>query len=365
MLTCFEGDYARARAVGEESLRWYRQQHNHWGVAANLDTLGTMARRQGQYHRARSFHEESLAASQSIGFKPGIALALACLGHVARALGDDAAARTHYTASLRVFRECGDRRGVALALGNLAVIAEHEGNHVEARECLTESLATARLVGDKRILAAALHQRIRSALAAADLPVAVASCAESLELAGELQDRRGIARALDGCADVLAAAGRRESARELRARADALLAALGARRSPTEQASHVRVRPRLRYDRESPNTAGAPNPSALVVTRPDGSFLTLEHAIEEMLRTARRPVSWEKPTGATTSAPSLTPREAEVAALIGRGLSNRQIAERLVISQRTADTHVAHILAKLGFAARAQIAVWTTEQISR
>ncbi len=51
--------------------------------------------------------------------------------------------------------------------------------------------------------------------------------------------------------------------------------------------------------------------------------------------------------------------------LIARGWSNRQIAKELVISQRTADTHVAHILAKLGFAARSQIAVWATGQISR
>ncbi|MFI7005512.1 LuxR C-terminal-related transcriptional regulator [Streptomyces sp. NPDC050145] len=52
----------------------------------------------------------------------------------------------------------------------------------------------------------------------------------------------------------------------------------------------------------------------------------------------------------------LTPREREVAVLIGDGLTNRQIAERLVISKRTADTHVEHILTKLGVASRVQIA---------
>ncbi|MBQ0914602.1 LuxR family transcriptional regulator [Streptomyces sp. RM99] len=52
----------------------------------------------------------------------------------------------------------------------------------------------------------------------------------------------------------------------------------------------------------------------------------------------------------------LTPREREVAGLIGEGLTNRQIAERLVISKRTADTHVEHILTKLGVTSRTQIA---------
>ncbi|MFC9976625.1 ATP-binding protein [Spirillospora sp. NPDC127200] len=52
----------------------------------------------------------------------------------------------------------------------------------------------------------------------------------------------------------------------------------------------------------------------------------------------------------------LTPREREVAHLIAGGLSNRQIAERLVISKRTADSHVEHILGKLGFNSRSQVA---------
>ncbi|MFI6522722.1 ATP-binding protein [Spirillospora sp. NPDC050679] len=54
----------------------------------------------------------------------------------------------------------------------------------------------------------------------------------------------------------------------------------------------------------------------------------------------------------------LTPREREIAALVAEGLSNRQIAERLVIAKRTVDSHVEHILAKLGAASRTQIAVW-------
>ncbi|WP_374105364.1 response regulator transcription factor [Streptomyces sp. ISL-36] len=44
-----------------------------------------------------------------------------------------------------------------------------------------------------------------------------------------------------------------------------------------------------------------------------------------------------------------------MAALVARGLSNREVAERLVISKRTADTHVEHILAKLGITSRAEI----------
>ena len=54
----------------------------------------------------------------------------------------------------------------------------------------------------------------------------------------------------------------------------------------------------------------------------------------------------------------LSPRERQIAALVADGLSNREIATTLVISERTAQNHVQHILGKLGFANRAQIAAW-------
>jgi DNA-binding CsgD family transcriptional regulator len=56
----------------------------------------------------------------------------------------------------------------------------------------------------------------------------------------------------------------------------------------------------------------------------------------------------------------LTPREDEVARLVAAGLTNRQLAVRLGIAERTAETHVDHILTKLDFASRAQVAAWVT-----
>ena len=60
------------------------------------------------------------------------------------------------------------------------------------------------------------------------------------------------------------------------------------------------------------------------------------------------------------SSDNLTPREHEVALLVAQGLSNRAVAERLSIGERTVETHVSHLLAKLGFHTRAQIAAWVT-----
>ena len=54
----------------------------------------------------------------------------------------------------------------------------------------------------------------------------------------------------------------------------------------------------------------------------------------------------------------LPARELQVARLIAVGRSNKEIAAELVISQRTAENHVEHILTKLGFTSRAQVAAW-------
>jgi DNA-binding CsgD family transcriptional regulator len=58
----------------------------------------------------------------------------------------------------------------------------------------------------------------------------------------------------------------------------------------------------------------------------------------------------------------LTRRELQIAELIHKGLSNREIADTLVISRRTAETHVENILTKLGFTSRTQVAAWMGEQ---
>ncbi|MEQ7011211.1 helix-turn-helix transcriptional regulator [Actinopolymorpha sp. B17G11] len=67
-------------------------------------------------------------------------------------------------------------------------------------------------------------------------------------------------------------------------------------------------------------------------------------------------------TAPRVSASALTKREREVALLVARGMGNREIASALVISKRTAETHVENILTKLGFTSRAQIAAWTARQ---
>jgi DNA-binding CsgD family transcriptional regulator len=67
-------------------------------------------------------------------------------------------------------------------------------------------------------------------------------------------------------------------------------------------------------------------------------------------------------TAARRAAEPLTARELQVAGLVADGLTNRAIAERLYLSERTAQNHVQHILTKLGLSNRTQIAGWYADR---
>jgi DNA-binding CsgD family transcriptional regulator len=175
---------------------------------------------------------------------------------------------------------------------------------------------------------------------------------EALRLKIELDDRMGIAVALDCLARIALAEGRPERATVLLGAGLAIWDAIGMRetgnpfswaRSPAEPIHRAR---------------GMLGKSAFRSAFRQGSDLSREQAIHYALtdEVAVPPV-------AEPAEPSpLTRRELEVAELVAEGLSNPQIAQRLVISVRTAQGHVENILRKLGFGSRAMIAAWVVQR---
>jgi DNA-binding CsgD family transcriptional regulator len=93
-----------------------------------------------------------------------------------------------------------------------------------------------------------------------------------------------------------------------------------------------------------------------------GFALSVEEAaaLSDVARKAPASVAPEVASETTSAVDALSPREREVAALIARGFTSEAIADALIISKRTADTHAAHIRDKLGLRSRAEIAAWAT-----
>jgi len=98
-------------------------------------------------------------------------------------------------------------------------------------------------------------------------------------------------------------------------------------------------------------------PAARQAAWADGEAMSLDEAVDYALRRGLRAThpAGERPGG-------LTSRELEVAQLLVGGLTNRQIAATLVISQRTVHRHVENILGKLHLSGRGQVAVWAAER---
>jgi DNA-binding CsgD family transcriptional regulator len=88
-----------------------------------------------------------------------------------------------------------------------------------------------------------------------------------------------------------------------------------------------------------------------------GTELTLDQAVTHALDIGEDAAAAVHPAP-SPGEPALTRRERQIAALVAQGLTNKQIAARLVISRRTAEGHVENVLAKMGFTSRSQIAAW-------
>ena len=106
------------------------------------------------------------------------------------------------------------------------------------------------------------------------------------------------------------------------------------------------------YERE---TRRAMSEQTLAAARREGAALSFDTAVTYALGER------VSPTSTSAAGRTVTKREREVANLIAEGLTNKEIAARLTISPRTAQGHVEHLLTKLGFTSRAQIAAWVVE----
>jgi len=344
-------DYDRAWALYEESLRLRRELDDRRGTALTLNNLAVVAQLRGDYDRAVALLEESLALFRALGDEWGVALSLLTLGSMAQWQGDLARATTHYEESLALFRALGDTRGIAAALSSLGTLASSRGDFARADELYVECAPLFRELGDSRDIAACLSNQAGIARDRGDLGRATAFAQESLALFHELGDDRGIAVCLELIGSAIAAQGQTERGTRLLAAAETVRETTGIDRPTARGAEQEHTVAALR---------GALGGDAFAHAWNAGRRLPLDEIVVDAL-TPAEPAGPQIPSRGTRSGP-LTRREQEVAALIARGLTNRQIAEELFIAERTADTHVEHILAKLGLGSRSQVAAWVVKQ---
>ena len=348
-----QAEYARATDLFEQALALYIRGGDRPGEALALQQLGVQAQMQSDFARASALFEKGLALFRALGDNRGISMSLNNLGYMLWRQGDlDSATALHEQSAL-LARGLGDKRLTAVPVYNLGVLARFRGEHARAAALFGEALGLFRELGDKRWIAFSLSDLGDSAEQVGDLARAARLAREALALFAELGDRFGLALTCERLARVHARlGGQPELALRVFAIADLLRAAIKSPRPPGEQDD-------ARYLSELETTLGA---STFGAVWAEARALGPESVIRQALASEPPPAPVAPPVLRGPTARPLSDREREVAVLIARGLTNREIGEELVLSARTVDAHVDHIRAKLKVRGRAQIAAWVTDQ---
>ncbi|HEX7170917.1 MAG TPA: BTAD domain-containing putative transcriptional regulator, partial [Rubrobacter sp.] len=349
-----QGDYERARLAYEESLKLYRNSNDKRGVANALGDLGSLALDRGNYQRATSLLEGSLALHRELGSREDVIGILDSLGVLASAKGDSEQSISYFSEALVLSRGIGNVRRTATSLGNLGNTKLVHGSPERAAVLLDESLVLFREIGDNSNIAISLMHSALAALARGDHGRVRVLSEESLELLQRAEDRQHIADCLEIMAGGAGARDMAQSAARLWGVAEALREEIGV---PLQPEHRKILGPYLAAARASLSEA------AWQVALAEGRAMLPEQAIEYSLR-EEDPVSPPPPTRrqGKVASPALTPRGEEVAMLVSRGLTNRQIAAELSISEHTVASHVAKILKRLGLNSRSRLSAWVAER---
>jgi DNA-binding NarL/FixJ family response regulator len=253
----------------------------------------------------------------------------------------------------RLFHEALATAGKANLVGTgatrrLAEVARQRGDIHAANAGLREIVAICQAHGEYWEQASALWSLAILAWEQGDDDQATALSRESLALRAMFGDRVGIAQCLEVLAWAAAGGGAYDRAATMLGAADAVWKAVGA--------SLFAYLARFHEDCESIVRQALGEGVFKQTVRKGGAQLLAEMVADALDQTKR--AASARPTGEV----GLTARELQIADLVADGLSNREIAAKMVIAQRTAEGHVEHILAKLGFTSRVQIAAWVTQR---
>jgi non-specific serine/threonine protein kinase len=330
--------------------------------ARALNAAGNLAYIRNEHIQAAAFLEESLNLRRALKDQPGVAQSLHYLGRVAHYSGEYDRAAALYAESLAIRRTLGDTCGVAWTLNSSAVLARNRRDDERARALFEESLALFRELGHIWGIGLVLNNLARVARDLEDWDRTAGLCAESLAIFRSVGDRHGVAWVLSNLVVVAQRRGAWEWAARSHGAAEAIREAVGTAAlslSPSErdtyEAAVEATRARLRDDAFSAASATgrAMSPEDLLSAGPWRA---------EVPANAEHPArAREAPATARLPSSPLTRRERDVAALVAQGLTDRQIAEALVITEGTVGVHLTNIFTKLDLHTRAQLAVWAAE----
>jgi predicted ATPase/DNA-binding CsgD family transcriptional regulator len=349
MAAYMNGDVETGQVLNERALALARTTNNLAVAGRALQSLANVAEMRGDFARARTYAEEALTNQRRIGNRFRETILLSNLGRQSWRQGDLAAAYTLAEQALAIGRPLGSPWLISNALLILGTALRDQGKLSTARVTLEEALALSRQGNDARMIAYCLDALGRIALEQGRHREAREQLAESLRLFWELGERARVPDSLESHAQLAAASGGRDAALRLAGAAMGLRAIL-----------RVAVPARMQISNEAwvDEARTALGHEMFDTMLSSGQAMSADDAVRYALSLQQ---SSSTDTLASLWSP-LTRREQEVARLVARGRSNRQIAAELVVTEATAAKHVENIREKLGLSSRTQIAAWVRDR---
>ena len=246
-------------------------------------------------------------------------------------------------------------------MSNLATLALQRENGAQAAVLADEALALFRELRDQDGIARSVLKLGIVADHHGDTEAALAQLSDSLALFHSLGNKGHAAECLELLAGILGASGRAEQAARLFGAAERLIELIGLVPPPAD---------RRHYERNVASVRARLGESTFASAWAGGRALSFDEAfacaVEEVaeVRVSHGGPAPGSRAGAGGSgsrrrlAGGLTEREAEVLRLVARGKTNRQIAEDLVLSERTVAHHLGSIFSRLGVSSRAAATAW-------
>jgi DNA-binding CsgD family transcriptional regulator len=356
------GDYAESLKLGELALRIAGEIGQRPAEAYTLIHMAMCLGPRGEFARAFEVAQRGLAIAEETEHRQWMTAGHRALGALCLDLLALSEAKLHLEQALALAHEVGSQYWTRIASGFLALvsIAQHEAPRAES--LLNDALGPdgpAQTVGQRMIW----YARAELALARNDPPRALHITDQLLASAPGLAMGVSIPRI-----SML----RGEALAQLKQTAEAVMNLQQARATAVQRG----LRPlvwridltlgKLAHAQRKYEEAERRFAAARELIEDLASDLPTEPYGQRFLRQAQalfprtRQPSALRLTKKTFE--GLTQRERAVAALIGNGKSNREIADLLVVAPRTIETHVSSILSKLGCASRTQIAIWAREK---
>jgi predicted ATPase/DNA-binding CsgD family transcriptional regulator len=320
-----------------------------------VDAAAGLAKHQGDLKKFSRLAAELLALSRSERDDRGLVWAYHYMMHVADDEGDYPRAAAFLEQGLALAHKIHDTFAAASLLTCAGDLERGQNHYDRAAAFLEEALPLCDEMRSARTKVSPLHNLGYAALRLGDRAKAAALFSEALALARRVRMTRSTICCIGAVAGSYA-----DTVPSLAARLFGAMEAL-----QTAAGLHFMSADQVDIDRNIAAVRGRLGQDRFEALRAEGAVMTLEQAADAAL--AQSEARDKIPDLPVTAAAGgrrngLTSREREVAALIAEGLTNREIAGRLVITERTAEGHVQNILNKLGFNSRTQIAAWAVKQ---